>query len=302
MHTGITPVGKLSADQVWSVLAAASDTSAPHHPQPWYVHCTPTTIELHATPNRVAAAVADRRQLLLACGAALLNLRLAISAQGVYPDVRMLPDPARPELLAVMRPQSRRPVTPNDRQLAAAIGDHRSDHQPDASVVIPAAVRGELRRAAEIERAWLATLTPTQLPMLRAIVGRAHRASQDNPAFSAEWAAWAGGDGSGEQVPEPLIAVIGTFHDQSATHLQAGQAMQRVALTAATARLSTTLLSQVMEVPATRGELRDLIGGGLWPQILLRFEEAPPRSMPRLLDIEDVVTPEELVAIAGADG
>lgn len=138
--------------------------------------------------------------------------------------------------------------------------------------------------------------------MLRAIVGRAHRASQDNPAFSAEWAAWAGGDGSGEQVPEPLIAVIGTFHDQSATHLQAGQAMQRVALTAATARLSTTLLSQVMEVPATRGELRDLIGGGLWPQILLRFEEAPPRSMPRLLDIEDVVTPEELVAIAGADG
>ena len=302
MHTGITPVGKLSADQVRSVLTAASDTSAPQHPPPWYVHCTPTTIELHATPNRVAAAVADRRQLLLACGAALLNLRLAISAQGVYPDVRMLPDPARPELLAVVRPQSRRPVTPNDRQLAAAIGDHRSDHQPDASVVIPAAVRGELRRAAEIERAWLATLTPTQLPMLRAIVGRAHRASQDNPAFSAEWAAWAGGDGSGEQVPEPLIAVIGTFHDQSATHLQAGQAMQRVALTAVTAGLSTTLLSQVVEVPATRGELRDLIGGGLWPQILLRFEEAPLRSMPRLLDIEDVVTREELVATAGADG
>jgi len=302
MHTGITPVGKLSADQVRSVLAAASDTSAPQHPPPWYVHCTPTTIELHATPNRVAAAVADRRQLLLACGAALLNLRLAISAQGVYPDVRMLPDPARPELLAVVRPQSRRPVTPNDRQLAAAIGDHRSDHQPDASVVIRAAVRGELRRAAEIERAWLATLTPTQLPLLRAIVGRAHRTSQDNSAFSAEWAAWAGGDGSGEQVPEPLIAVIGTFHDQSATHLQAGQAMQRVALTAATAGLSTTLLSQVVEVPATRGELRDLIGGGLWPQILLRFEEAPPRSMPRLLDIEDVVTREELVATAGADG
>ncbi len=298
MHTGITPVGKLSTNQVRSVLAAASDTSAPQHPPPWYVHCTPTTIELHATPKPVAAAVADRRQLLLACGAALLNLRLAISAQGVYPDVRMLPDPARPELLAVMRPQSRRPVTPNDRELAAAIGDH----QPDASVVIRAAVRGELRRAAEIERAWLATFTLTQLPMLRAIVGRAHRASQDNPAFSAEWAAWAGGDGSGEQVPEPLVAVIGTFHDQSATHLQAGQAMQRVALTAATAGLSTTLLSQVVEVPATRGELRDLIGGGLWPQILLRFEEAPPRSMPRLLDIEDVVTREELVATAGADG
>jgi len=302
MHTRITPVGKLSTNQVRSVLAAASDTSAPQHPPPWYVHCTPTTIELHATPKPVAAAVADRRQLLLACGSALLNLRLAISAQGVYPDVRMLPDPARPELLAVMRPQSRRPVTPNDRQLAAAIGDHRSDHQPDASVVIRAAVRGELRRAAEIERAWLATLTPTQLPMLRAIVGRAHRASQDNPAFSGEWAAWGRGDRSGEQISEPLIAVIGTFHDQSATHLQAGQAMQRVALTAATARLSTTLLSQVVEVPATRGELRDLIGGGLWPQILLRFEEAPPRSTPRLLDIEDVVTREELVATTGADG
>ena len=59
--------------------------------------------------------------MLLACGAALLNLRLAIRALGVHPAVQLLPDPNRPNLLAVVRLQGTSPAALVDRRLAEAI-------------------------------------------------------------------------------------------------------------------------------------------------------------------------------------
>jgi hypothetical protein len=39
--------------------------------------------------------------LLISCGAALMNVRLALRALGYEPQMRVLPDPARPALPAV---------------------------------------------------------------------------------------------------------------------------------------------------------------------------------------------------------
>jgi hypothetical protein len=93
--------------------------------------------------------------------------------------------------------------------------------------------------------------------------------------------------------PERLVVVIGSLHDTALARLQAGQAMQRVLLTAAAAGISAALSSQPMEAPATRRELRQLIGGGLWPQIMLRLGHgvAVPSSAQALL--EDVVISDE---------
>jgi len=52
--------------------------------------------------------------------------------------------------------------------------------------------------------------------------------------------------------------------------------MQRVLLVAAIAGLSASFLSQLVEVPATRKQLRELIGGGLWPQTVLRLGYRSP--------------------------
>ncbi len=76
--------------------------------------------------------------------------------------------------------------------------------------------------------------------------------------------------------PEPLICVLGSFQDGVYAQLQAGMAMQRVLLAATVAGLSSSFLSQVIEIPATRKELRALIGGGLWPQMLLRIGYGSP--------------------------
>jgi hypothetical protein len=327
MNTRVIPVGTLTAEQVGSVLVAAVAAPSLHNSQPWRFHCTPTTIELYAdTARAMPVADPDQRELLLSCGAALLNLRVAIRALGVHPAVQLLPDPHRPDLLAIVRPQGRSVVTPTDRQLAEAITRRHTNRRPFNPTPVPVPDRTRLRQAAKLEQAWMPTLTAEHLPILRRLLDQAHQIQRHDPSFVTEWDYWTGRnpdstDGvpatSGGPAPEPqdewvlrdysagqahprvdgkdfepnpLIAVIGTFHDLPLAHLQAGQALQRVLLTATTAGLSASLLSQVVEVPATRTQLRELIAGGLWPHAVLRLGYGSAVSPTPRRDLDDVVT------------
>ncbi|WP_328649284.1 hypothetical protein OHS58_19210 [Amycolatopsis sp. NBC_00348] len=282
MKTGVMPVGHLSASQVRSVLLSATAPPPLRNSRPWRFQCTPDSIELYANP--LTGNDSDQRERLLDCGAALLNLRLAIKAQGSHADVRLFPTAGRPELLAIVRPHGYETISPHDEELVTAIADRHSNRRPFTAAVVPSSVQRQLRRGAEMERAWLATVTADQVPQLREIMRR----SELPPATP--------GPGSGTDLdvePERLVVVIGSLHDTALARLQAGQAMQRVLLTATAAGISASLSSQPMAAPATRRELRQLIGGGLWPQIMLRLGHgtAVPVSAQALL--EDVVISDE---------
>jgi len=329
----IRPVGILTADQVRAVLVAATAAPSLHNSQPWRFHCTPHGIELHADHHQaVPVADPDHRELTLACGAALLNLRIAIKAMGVFPDVRGQPDRGRPTLLATVRAAGRRTATPIDHALAAAIPRRHTNRRPFTDIPVSTPLRHELKLAAEVENAWLAVVEPAQLPLLRVLVRTAHHAQLADSEFMAEWAYWTGRtdhapdgvparssgprpepqdqwtvrDFSGEQARErvpgkdfesdPLIAVIGSFHDGPAAWLQAGQAMQRVLLTATAAGLAASFVSQVVEVPATRRDLRTLIGGAVWPQTVLRIGYGSPVPATPRRDISEVVDNESVTA------
>lgn len=326
MSIPMMSVGRLTVDQVEEVLLAATAAPSLHNGQPWRFRCTSDVIELHADHTRsIPVADTDHRELILGCGAALLNLRLAIRALAVHPEVRTFPDPNSPHLLAIVRPDGRRSATELDQALAAAIHRRHTSRQQFAPKPVPALVRDQLRRAAEAERAWLAFVDPTRLPRLRALASEAHRIQLGDPEFAAEWAYWtgrrddtrdgvpvhAGGpaparrdewllrDFSGGQSPppapaeqaepHPLIMVLGSFQDTTHARLQAGQAMQRVLLTATTAGLSASFVSQVLEVPTTRKQLRTLIGGALWPQTVLRLGYGPPVPATPRRALADVV-------------
>jgi nitroreductase len=308
MTTRAIGVGSLSAEQVQSVLAAATAAPSLHNTQPWSFRCTPTAIELYAdTARAVPVADPDQRELRLSCGAALLNLRVAIRALGVHPAVQLLPHPRQPDLLAIIRPQGHSVVTPLDRELADAIPRRHTNRRPFSTTDVGAPLVNRLRQAAKIEQAFVASLAEPQLSTLRALINQAHDIQLRDPAFVAEFAHWTGRgddsaigvaarssgplpesqdewvlrDFSGGQArrrvsgkdfePEPLIVVMGTFHDLPVAHVQAGQAMQRVLLTATAAGLAASFLSEVVEVPSTRRQLRELIVGGLWPQAVLRL-------------------------------
>jgi nitroreductase len=301
-------VGRLHEGQVRSVLSAATRAPSLHNTQPWRFSCTGSSIELYADYRySLPATDPDNRELILACGAALFNLRLAIRAQDVFPVVRLLPSMRQRDLLAVVTPERSRAATAAELRLVGAIERRATNRHPFATTAVPVPVRNELRRAAEAELARMATLHDGHLPVLRSLVREAHRAQQRSAAFGKEWRAWVNvgaeyRDGvpyysSGPRPrsdetwmlrdftnglrdprliaprfePAPLLVVIGAATDSRLAWLHAGQAMQRVLLTAATAGLSASFLSQVIEVEQARLALRGLLGDTQWPQALLRL-------------------------------
>ncbi|HVV25185.1 MAG TPA: hypothetical protein VHF06_37485 [Pseudonocardiaceae bacterium] len=229
MDTDITSVARLTEDEVRAVLAAADSAPAAGGSRPWRFHCTPSSIELFGAGTDHDAT--------LACGAALMNLRLAIHDLGVYADVRLAPDPSQPTLLAVIRPDNERPATTRERQLVRMILDPTRTVAEPAAIVAPTAVR-ELRRAAEIEHAWLVPLSDEQRAAL-------------------------GGDQDG------MVVVVGSLHDDRRALLRAGQAVQRVVLTAAVLGLHTSVGWEPVATAAARDTLRTLIGGALSPHAVL---------------------------------
>jgi hypothetical protein len=56
--------------------------------------------------------------------------------------------------------------------------------------------------------------------------------------------------------------------------------------------LATSFLSQVIEVPGTRDDLRRLLGGGIWPQTVLRIGYGTPAPATPRRGIDEVVSME----------
>lgn len=310
MNCRVIPVGTLVTDQVRSVLASAAFAPSAHNSQPWRFRCTTRAIELYADLDRALPITdPDHQELLVACGAAVMNLRLAIRGQGRRYDLRLLPDPKNPDLLASLRPTGTHPIAGSERQLADAVERRHTHRRPFATTPVPIALRNELRRAAELEQAWLATLHGPQQTALQPMLRTAQRIQLSTPGFLAEWRHWVsrtdairdGARGSDigwrsepagtwvardtnnaaivpgkDAEPEPLTMVIGSSDDSRLSRLRAGQAMQRVLLAATAAGLSASFVAQLIEVPNIRADLRTLLGGGVWPQAVLRLGYASP--------------------------
>jgi len=234
-----------------------------------------------------------------------------------------VPDPARPDLLAVVRVGGHRAATPEQRNLAAAIGRRATNRRPflDRSLSLPH--RAALVRAAVAERAQLVLLdTPRALGTLATLLRRADHLQEEDPAFQRELRGWtdestrrddgvprsAGGprpavgslltprrfhrDTTGERPFEqdPLVAVLTTDGDSIRDQVRAGQAMQRVLVTATAIGLSTSFLSQPVEVPATRAALRTLLEVRGWPQTVLRIGYGYPAARTPRRPVEAVTT------------
>src|ERR1700712_430673 len=91
MGTVTTSLG-ISAQEVKTVLQAASLAPSLHNSQPWRFRLLADRIELHMDlGRRLPGADPEDRELRLACGAALLNLRLALQGLGIRPSVTLLP-------------------------------------------------------------------------------------------------------------------------------------------------------------------------------------------------------------------
>jgi hypothetical protein len=266
-------------------------------------------IEVHADPaRRMPVADAQDRELRIACGAALFNLRIALQGKGVRPNVVRLPDRDRPGLIAQIRRGGTAPTNPEIARLVAAVPRRRTNRRPFSDAPVLSPQQRELSAAATVEGGALAFVHDRdQRRRLSGIARQAHDTQMADPAFRAELARWtgtsenrpdgvpvsAGGPlpapqdawvhrdftaGAGqERVPgkdfedEPLIAVLSATFSGALGDVQAGEALQRVLLTATADGLAVSYLSQLVEVPQARDAVHRMLGTLRPPHAVLRI-------------------------------
>ncbi|MGW4130638.1 Acg family FMN-binding oxidoreductase [Amycolatopsis japonica] len=318
MTIQVTRVGRLNSEQVNSVLRSAMLAPSTHNTQPWLFRCTGTGIEVHADPRRILPVTdPDGRELVLSCGAALFTLRTAIHALGFHPATTLMPSRADPDLLAVVRPLAERMPDQKVVRLARAIPRRRTNRRPFLSSVVPKSTLTALRHATELEHAWMPNLDAEQCRLLHDLTARARREQLADPAFLAELGRWTRlaastrdgvpsyamdgspadeswlldefGEAAGDPRPAPLVVAIGSLTDDRLDRLQAGQALQRVLLTATATGLDASFISPPIMVREARAELRRILGCGVWPQVLLRVGYGSPLPWTPRRPLDDVL-------------
>ncbi|MEV1122022.1 nitroreductase [Actinosynnema sp. NPDC049800] len=312
----------LTPDEVAGVLRTAASAPSLHNTQPWRFRVAHDRIELHTDPDRALPATdPEGRELRLSCGAALFNLRLGLRARGIRPLVTLLPGNDAPGALAVVRWGGHRDADEEVRGLIGAVPKRRSNRKPFHDVPVPAAHRYALVRAAERERSWLHVVADRdERTRLQKLVARAHHIQSQDPRVRAELASWTGPrttDGvppasggvrpapqdewalrdfhAAERPPgkdyeaDPLVVVLSSFQEGPLGELQAGQALQRVLLTGTTLGLSASFMSQAIEVPQVRHDLRRSLGGLVVPQAVLRIGFGSPVPPSPRRDVTDLL-------------
>ncbi|MET0418716.1 MAG: nitroreductase family protein [Actinoplanes sp.] len=295
--------------------AAAAGIRAPslHNSQPWQFRLRDGAIEVLADP-RDHLALADRIgwAVRIACGAAVFNARLALLANGTPAEVRLRPDPADPTVMASLRPGPLRPATYPERDLFMAIGRRRSSREPFWPDPVPAEARTRLVDAAHAEGARLELLIGmTALSGFAEIAQSADRVLRRDPAYQERLSQWIRTEAAVDGVPvsaaarigepqdlfpqrayggrprapgrdfepEPLIAILGSTGDTAADQINAGQALQRVLLTATATGLAASMISQPIEVTSAREQLSRSLGSRSGtPQMAIRIGYGQPGS------------------------
>lgn len=313
----MSPTDATLREVVDRALHAATRAPSVHNTQPWLFVVRPPYIELHLDRERVLpVADPDAREAQLSCGAALLNLQIAMQAADYGTTADLLPDPDRPDLLAIVRIGGYHLASPELRSLASAIHRRATNRRPFLERAVPLVHRRVLTAAAAHEGARLVLLdTPKSIETFAQLLRRADHLQEEDPRFQTELREWTSrADDQGDGVPhaaggprpiggmllklrqyhetgagadrpfeqEPLVAALTSPGDTVRDRVRAGVAMQRVLLNATASGLSASFLSQPIEVPYIHADLRNLLGGRHHPQTVLRLGYGhPPAPTPR---------------------
>jgi hypothetical protein len=297
---------------VHAAVEAAIWAPSVHNTQPWSFAVSGDEISLRADPDRrLRIGDPTGREMLISCGAALFNVRLALRALGYEPQARVLPDPDRPSLLATIRLGSAIQPDEDTRLMHEQIERRRTHRAGFTGVSVPEGLIEALVREAGTEGA---RLTPIRSEAAIRVVAALTNAAQDvqsqDRVFSLEVIRWARPPGSDRRdgVPaqaypsEPtrtnprfaqrdyarghpwgtdadqltsteagVVAVLTTPGDSREDWVNAGQALERVLLHACADGVSAAFHTQALEMHHLREFLRQELCSGEYPQMIMRL-------------------------------
>ncbi|MFD0688662.1 Acg family FMN-binding oxidoreductase [Actinomadura fibrosa] len=169
-----------------------------HNTQPWRFGVRGTRISLRADADRrLDVADPDGREMLISCGAALYTLRLSLRVLGYEPEVRLLPDPDRPHLLADVQMEPGKPAGEETERAYAQVRRRRSHRGGFAAEQPPPSLLDAIRYEAEREGARLIRAIDVHVQgALAALTDAAEHIQRRTPAYAAEIARWAPAPGT----------------------------------------------------------------------------------------------------------
>ena len=191
----------LDGDVATALVEAASAAPSVHNSQPWIFTVGERSIDLHADPARhLAVSDGSGRSLLISCGAALFNLRVAADHLGFHPRVRILPTKDDPTHVARLEVDHRHGSPGFLEDLFPAVWSRRTNRFPFWNRRIPRSVLSRLQDAVSLENSLLRIVDqPAEVERIVALLHDAERA--DPPEAKLERAAWLGRDGAADGIP-----------------------------------------------------------------------------------------------------
>jgi hypothetical protein len=309
--------GVVSTEAAVLRRAAIRAIQAPsiHNTQPWRFVLSDQRLEIHIDTSRRLNVLDPRgRQLVISCGCAVMNARVAIAAAGFEPLVERLPYQGKPNVLARLTVGDPRPAGRN-AALDLAIDRRHTNRRAFMDEPVPASIVNRLVGAVRDEGAVLVPVTsPNHRRLVADLTAQAARIESEDPAYIDEIRTWTTDDPrrlDGVQAASVPYAGAGATHNGSSPirsfdvrgmgwlpsaadfttaeslfvlcstddephgWLRVGEALERLWLEITDYGYWASPLTQVVEVRGTHDRLREELRLMSYPQLLLRVGRAP---------------------------
>lgn len=304
--------GVMADFDLTTVIECASLAPSVHNTQPWGFSMSGSSIEVLAEPARRLDYLDPTSRLLhVSCGAAIEFAWLAVRAMGRQCDVHVLPDPARPELLARLDVGGEQATTPLEVELADAIPRRYTDRGPYDDRALPPQVLIDVQtRCAELG-VWVRLIEDrADRTTVATILAEAESREAADSDYANELRRWTspqaaevgvpaeavppwpadrvsdmplrdftghgehprpGGEDAPPRVERDTLLLLGTALDDRAAWLASGRALGWLLLRATAESASAQPLGPAIDLPDSRAALRRELGLVGHPQFLLRM-------------------------------
>lgn len=309
------PFDGTPAEQWCFLLHYAVLAPSEYNSQPWYFKIRGPICELYADGSRQLTVVdPDKRELLISCGAAFLNLQIALRHFGYREELNLCVVGEHPDLLARIKIGMRELATDEEHLLFSAIQQRTTNRNMFEDRNIPEELLTRFEELVGEDGVWLYCVDGKEYESIAELIATGDRMLWEKNEFRSELAKWvrrsdenmedgllASSQGrgyiadivsplivrtvnlEGEELARsqhlvasaPVLGVLGTYSDMPSDWFATGQATEKMLLLACASGIQSSFVNQPMEVPELRKQVQMMVGPNRVPQLVVRMGYGP---------------------------